>query len=245
MVESFGIIYMCHLPNNKKYIGLTTQSLKERIKGHYSKKVNRPFYNYLKKFKKHEVCWKVLDKAENLEDLKQKEIFYIKKYKTFFFENKNGLNLTKGGEGTKGYILNKNQKNILRQRTLEQFSKPENVEKHSQITKNYLLNNPQAKAEHSKRMKKWFQTEVGLNHAKKISKINKQNFKSKKFKIDWLKKRNGILKPFMVFNQNKVHIATFLIQRHCAKFLNIEYRNLNACLKKKRNRCGGYYFKYI
>lgn len=83
--------------NGKCYIGKTKDSLESRKQKHLSDaRLNRGWYfhNSLKKYGPENFIWKILDTSDSYEDLNQKEIQYIKEYKSF----ENGYNLTKGGD---------------------------------------------------------------------------------------------------------------------------------------------------
>ena len=85
--------------NNKEYIGLTTKSIEIRFKGHqYISNIGQGFYLHsaMRKYGVENFYITYIDKAESINELKEKEIFYIKKYNTFI----NGYNLTKGGDFT-------------------------------------------------------------------------------------------------------------------------------------------------
>jgi group I intron endonuclease len=98
------VVYLVtNLINNKKYIGYTTKTLKERMQGHFhkSKYKNDPHYFYLfslalKKYSKEVFQWEELCTCKDLKDCQEKEIFYIQKYNTV---SPNGYNLTHGGNG--------------------------------------------------------------------------------------------------------------------------------------------------
>lgn len=51
-------------------------------------------------------------------------------------------------------------------------------------------------------------------------------------------------KPFLVYTKEGFFIGIWINQRECSRELNLEFRNINACLKGKRNSAGGYTFKY-
>lgn len=91
------IIYKAtNLRNNKSYIGATILSLKDRKSRHIRSaksqqvKIEGEFY---KDLIEDEFEWSILDKSSNIEDLRELEKIYIKKYKP------NIYNKTNGGEG--------------------------------------------------------------------------------------------------------------------------------------------------
>lgn len=84
--------------NNKVYIGLTTNTIKERWKQHvYTSKISsRNLYIAMREFGIENFYIEQIDKADNLEMLGKLEISYIKKY-----DSRNptkGYNMTFGGE---------------------------------------------------------------------------------------------------------------------------------------------------
>lgn len=89
--------------NGKSYIGQTTMSLERRIKGHLKDAVKGSilyFHRSLKKYGIENFDMFTLCVCDSKKELNEKEIYYIKKYKTF---NKVfGYNLTLGGGGTRG-----------------------------------------------------------------------------------------------------------------------------------------------
>lgn len=95
-------VYMHTSPSNKVYIGITSQEPKKRW-GNGSNYSKQPyFYAAIQKYGweniKHEVLFSNLAEFE----AKQKEVELIEKYQS---TDKNlGYNLTKGGDGVKGYV---------------------------------------------------------------------------------------------------------------------------------------------
>ena len=89
--------------NNKVYIGLTQGSLENRKSEHYREsrykerwdKKNTHFHKALIKYPEDVWTWEIEDdSAKTLEELYEKEIYYIDKYNSY----KNGYNSTIGGE---------------------------------------------------------------------------------------------------------------------------------------------------
>jgi group I intron endonuclease len=85
--------------NNKVYIGITTQHFYIRKSQHkyIAEKTNdkRPLYQAIRKYGIEFFNFEIIDYAESLEDLNNKEIYYINKYKSI---DKNfGYNIDIGG----------------------------------------------------------------------------------------------------------------------------------------------------
>ncbi|QWI10076.1 GIY-YIG nuclease family protein [Bacillus mycoides] len=101
--------------NGKVYIGLSTLTLEERIKGHYYHATNNHknyyFYNAIRKYGWDAFTWEVIDQTDDYDELLQLEIHYIAKHNSY----NNGYNSTKGGDGTKGvdHAGEKNSRAIL------------------------------------------------------------------------------------------------------------------------------------
>lgn len=90
--------------NGFKYIGITTKSLEERKRQHFyqvfNEKKKNYFYRALRKYGWDNFEWSIIHEASTLEELLEKESFFIKEYKTF---KKNGYNETVGGRGCFGW----------------------------------------------------------------------------------------------------------------------------------------------
>lgn len=87
-----------NLINGKIYIGMTTKTLEHRVKVHKrdSQRLNTYFYQAIRKHGFDNFKWKVIDTAETMEELEEKERYYIKLYNCF--DNKDvGYNTQSGG----------------------------------------------------------------------------------------------------------------------------------------------------
>lgn len=91
------IVY-CHtnIANNKKYFGITCQTLSERFRNGKGYKTNKHFYNSILKYGWDNFNHEVLYENLTLEEAKNKEVELIKTFKT---QNPTyGYNSTPGGE---------------------------------------------------------------------------------------------------------------------------------------------------
>lgn len=93
--------------NGKKYIGITSRSLKERKNQHIReayerdnyKTYNSPFKRAIRKYGIENFEEVVLEDNLTKEQAIEKEIYYIKEYKTYYkYLNSNGYNATIGGD---------------------------------------------------------------------------------------------------------------------------------------------------
>lgn len=91
------IIYtITNLVNNKMYVGLTTVTLDRRWREHtYRSSSCSAIHRAIKKYGKDNFEIKVIDTAESISELKEKEAYWIAKLNTLA---PNGYNLTTGGE---------------------------------------------------------------------------------------------------------------------------------------------------
>lgn len=82
--------------NNKIYIGQTISTLKHRLGQHYSKSSHcYALHKAIKKYGKENFTIDVIDTASTLEELNNKEIYWIEKLNTI---SPNGYNLVSGGK---------------------------------------------------------------------------------------------------------------------------------------------------
>lgn len=129
--------------NNKIYIGLTTETISERCRkriaeAKYRESRNSYILNAIRKHGSKVFKVEQLDTANTLEELQQKEIFYIEKYNS---TNRNiGYNLTKGGEGNLGLKMSEETKEKIRQKHLGvKWSEDRKLE-HCKILKSKNIN---------------------------------------------------------------------------------------------------------
>jgi hypothetical protein len=99
-------IYILRTLDDKtpRYVGITTGKLNTRLNKHLHDIKRESCKNYHKKNwlskYKESVVIEQIDQADSIEDLKEKEIFYIKKYRESGIKL---LNATDGGDGSYGY----------------------------------------------------------------------------------------------------------------------------------------------
>lgn len=106
-----GKIYLItNLINNKKYVGQTVMTLKQRWNKHLSNsRTLNPtgIAGAIKKYGEQNFSMELLATCK-IEDLNELEEYYIKKYNSF----NDGYNLTLGGEG--GKTLNLNEEEVIK-----------------------------------------------------------------------------------------------------------------------------------
>lgn len=84
--------------NNKQYVGLTEKSIIERFEQHIKLSKNGKYYlhNAIKKYGKDNFIIEEIEKCNSIDELKQREIYWIKKLNS---KTPNGYNMTDGGDG--------------------------------------------------------------------------------------------------------------------------------------------------
>jgi group I intron endonuclease len=127
-------IYKLTFPNKKIYIGMTSRTIKQRIKGHIDNSKNPktsfyPLYRVIKKFGINNVNIEIIYETNNFDDINEKEIYFIKFYDSLV-SNK-GYNIQSGGYkpskgNRRGTHLTKETKEKISKTLKEYFSNEEN-----------------------------------------------------------------------------------------------------------------------
>jgi group I intron endonuclease len=141
-----GYIYIIESPNNKIYIGQTinfnkrvrdyknNSFYKQPILWNDSKKYNYNPSDFMRIIEEIEYDSNLVN-GESLLDLR--EMFWIEFYKSYYYINPQGLNLTKGGRTRKGYITSEETKKKQRAAKLDKPGNRKN-KKHTVETINKL-----------------------------------------------------------------------------------------------------------
>lgn len=123
------------LTNGKVYIGFTSK-WPQRVNGHnydrrYGNANNKAFYNAIKKYGWDNFTWEAIYQSIDREHtLKEMEPYFINEYRSWVgFDDCNGYNITKGGEGTSGWkrtpeIIESHRQQLMgRKQTAEHIKK--------------------------------------------------------------------------------------------------------------------------
>ena len=127
-----GYIYkITNKINNKIYIGLTTLTPEERWKSHIltaynknSKDYDEIFKKAIRKYGKENFSIKTIEQCNSLEELKEREKFWIEQYNSYAFDiNSNGYNMTRGGDSPthENNLIPVKRVNILTGEIVEHF----------------------------------------------------------------------------------------------------------------------------
>lgn len=122
--------------NNKLYVGQTT-NVEKRWKEHkyhgiHDENTSIYLYNAMKKYGIDNFTIEVIEKDIPLDQINDKETYWIKKLNTL---KPNGYNLTLGGEGTKGYIMSEDTKHLISEKAKERYSGMSEEEKLEMISR--------------------------------------------------------------------------------------------------------------
>lgn len=222
------IIYKSTSKLDKKiYIGQTTQNLESRIKGHIKESKqdnNRPFLNSIKKHGIDNFTFEIIDYADDVDDLNNKEIYWINHFNSLA---PNGYNVTGGGQGTKKISTDELSNRISEGlKKSEKWQKTKNSKDYKKIMKkNFFGSNKGKKFKIEHKQKIW------EKNKERILQFNKST--SKKWII--VDKDNNILRLFGKEDYfNKLGMDTGDISR-MSKILSEG---------KKRKRYNGYYCFY-
>lgn len=137
-IKNMFIYKLTNILNNKIYIGLTTETISERCRkriaeAKYKESRNSYILNAIRKHGSEVFKVEQLDTANTLEELQQKEIFYIQQYNST--DRNIGYNLTKGGEGNLGLKMSDETKEKIRQKHLGIKWSDDRKLKHSELLK--------------------------------------------------------------------------------------------------------------
>jgi group I intron endonuclease len=105
------VIYKAEFPNGKVYIGESKSLDDRKIKHYYSTRYyNTKLTNAINKYGFDSINWEILYQTDNLQDLNEKEIEFIKKYNSI----KDGYNISTGGDGGDTISNNPNRIDIIK-----------------------------------------------------------------------------------------------------------------------------------
>lgn len=214
------IIYkITNLVNKKVYIGLTTKSMEGRWRSHVKGK-KMQISKAIEKYGKENFIIEQIDQAENIEELKKKEIEWVSKEDSF----KKGYNGTRGGDCSVSL-----HKNII-----DKLSERQMGNKNSFFGK-----------AHSKENKEnWSKNRRGKNHGMygkkqpKLTELNKNKVWTREMR-DKISKANS--KPIMCVENDTIYDSTV----EMCRVLNLDSSSVLKVLKGKFRHHHGYTFKRI
>jgi len=180
----YGYIYKISFPNGKHYVGLTKNSIEKRTREHKCNANNDDKLNIVyKALRKHDMVdtveLTVIDTADTLEELCEKEIGYIRMYNSHYIDG-NGYNMTYGGEGTGGYVRTEEDKQRASEAQTNYFNNnPDKMKLQVAKLNRRRIENPTEWAkEHSEKMNTHYDknTDAGMEAREKASKKSIEQF---------------------------------------------------------------------
>ncbi len=130
--------------NGKIYIGITSQGIDVRWSKHCSDAntdSNFPIHNAIRKYGKENFQIEIIEVINNSTDydqLKEREIYWIKEFDSYNREK--GYNLTLGGDGTFGRFHSEETKDKIRQKTIGHKVSKDTKNRMSESQKNVKRN---------------------------------------------------------------------------------------------------------
>jgi group I intron endonuclease len=221
--------------NNKIYIGLTSQILKRRIATHICKSKNPQnnyFHNALNTHGKDSFKWYVLYQSNDINQLKEKETFYINEFKSN--DREKGYNLSTGGECP---VFNQESCEKIskkaKERNLNGENNPFYGKKHSEET-----------IKHLSKIRKGIRFSPFTKHSeetkKKLSEIRKELCKDPQHILNMALAQKR--KPLLCVTNGVEYIS----MSAAAKELNLSLSGLKFHLNKKNHLpYYGYVFQFI
>lgn len=85
--------------NNKIYVGQTVRDPKVRFLEHMNDSVSQDYFHQaIRKYGPDNFTFEIIDEAQTIDELNQKEIFWIKELNSYACSSSNGYNTTHGGQ---------------------------------------------------------------------------------------------------------------------------------------------------
>lgn len=198
--------------NNKIYIGQTIRNLDKRIKGHLKEskldKSNRPFLNAIKKYGIENFEWEIIDKASTLEELDEKEIYWIKQLSSI---TPNGYNILGGGQKNRMRMVSECLSKIISDglKKSEKWQKTLNSVEYQEKVKKFILSSK------GKKFSQEHKNKISQKNAPRLVEQNKNKAKN------WVlvDAQNNILRiksleDFCEKNNLKIHFFVNTLRGH-------------------------------
>lgn len=247
-------LYCIDFPNGKKYIGVTSKGIENRIKSHInaSARIDSKLYRAIKKHGIENLSVSYLGSINDPSEAEIVEKAFIELYDT----KSNGYNSTEGGEGIRGFIYTEKARENISIAQKARFKNPEERLKASLAEKKWIKENPEL-AEKRNAVRK--EATTNNEHREKMSRIMKTFYASNP---DLPKKQGETLSAMYKENPKlRTQISrslggtaikaifqdgeelVFSTMTECARELGLSSGNIGMVLSGKRNQTGGYIFE--
>lgn len=226
----YGFIYMWeNTVNGKKYVGQTIRKRLDRREYEHIRSNIRVIDKAIQKYGENKFVRSIIDVAYSLDELNEKEQYWIAHYNTF---NGYGYNCTTGGESFE-----------MSEETKKKIGKANKGRKYTEEQRKKLS---EARKGRTSPMKGRKQSDEAKMKVSKASKGRKHSDKAKRKMSENRKDRKQIL-VYEYDKENKCtgnFIGEFKSMRQCAKKLELNLGNILRVLKGERNHTKGYTFEY-
>jgi group I intron endonuclease len=213
-----GVIYKITSPSNKVYVG-KTYDLRKRINAHkcatkYGK--NILLHNSIRKYGWDAHSLEIIEEVEDVL-MNEREVYWVERLKTYCYENKQGLNMTKGGEGQRSTWMHKTE---LRSYFSKKFSGS---------------GNPFHGRSHSVETKKVISEKASLRNRSNGIRIPEWGAE---------KGRDVVRKKVLCYDFDGKFISEYKSVTEASNELNLSASSICAHCKGGRTNVGGFVFRY-
>jgi group I intron endonuclease len=236
MSNVIGYIYKITSPTGRIYIGKTTR-LNDRISYYRNNnnKSQKMISNSISKYGWDNHIFEVIDESP-IDILNDLEIKYIKEYNSFHYDNSEGMNLTRGGEGLSG-------RKLSAETIAKQIAKRIGT-KRSDVTKKLMSDLKKGKTPSCTLNPKteYFLQQARQNMLGRIVSEDEKN-KRKQTRLDRLIKQHESI--LQINPENNIIVKEWvMLPKDIAHIFSIDDTNIVKCLNGKLNTCRGYIWRY-
>ncbi len=213
--------------NQVRYVGLTFNSLKQRLKSHKNENSKSHKTYWVKSLLKEGICPKIELIESNIDTYEtacEREIYWISKFK------EDGYNLTNSASGG-----NKNKKMSDETRLKMSISHTERNKTFKKILSE----------ETKKRLSE--STKIRMQDPKEIEKLKIANKKHEDSKTEEQKILDITVqnhKEIIQYDKNMNYVGEYLSIRDAVRKTNVDRSNIIKCCKSKVKSAGGFIWKY-
>lgn len=232
------IVYIYTFPNNKKYVGQTSRTIKERANYGEGYRNSPAVYNAIKKYGWENITIETFPCASK-QEMDELEKYYIQLYKTN--NNNYGYNLTIGGEGV--CKINRKKVITLWEKGFSLGEIAEKIKSNSNTISDILKAEKLYNAEEVEKRKIRVIASKSGEKLKEYYSIPEHQEERKKNGLKGAKARS---KEVIVFKDKdyKELVGIYSSGRQCAKKLGIDHSSPSYALNHN-NYSRGYYFYFL
>jgi group I intron endonuclease len=218
VIKKMGVIYKILSPSGKIYIGKTKNFTKRESAYKSEVKKNKTeiiIHNSIRKYGWDAHRKEFIEEVPN-DMLNEREIYWIAYFKTYWYDNTMGMNMTKGGDGNNGSWMH-------------------DIKRREKQAKRFTGNgNPFYGKHHTEEFK--------ARKSKEVSEYNKQNgIKVPEWGIQ--KSRLQKIKPVLVYDNKGIFLREFESYAEATKFTKCSSRDIYNSVSGKRTHAKGYVFR--